>query len=349
MDSYIKSHEIPYKQRDEVVLASGGVNPELAESVASSLGIKLAEVELKRHANDELYARYEESIRGKDVYVIQSHATANGYRTEEAVNEHLYLVSAAAGSSAKSVTAVAPYLAHSRGDRKSKGREVVPAPLLIQFYEAAGVHTMMSIDLHSKPTAENFRGPGAYEHLTAQPEVRRSVVTHLGQSIEDCVVVAPDAGAVKSNKRHAEELSKANGHDIGVVFIGKERAPSDTTQISRSSEVAGVDGKDCLIFDDMIDGGGTMATAAETLKNSGARAVYVGATHAIFSGRAIETLLGSEIDRVFVTDTLPVEKAKAEMGDRLKVVEIGPLIGRAIYEMVTDGSISNIFDEQNYH
>lgn len=349
MSSSFKTFEIPPKQKDDIVLASGGANPDLADSIADSLGIEVADVELKRHANDELYARYNESVRGKDVFIVQSHASANGYKIEESVNEHFYLINAAAGSSAKSVTAIAPYLAHSRGDRKSKGREVVPAPLLIQFYEAAGVDTMMSVDVHSAQTTEHFRA-GAYDHLTAQPELRHAVSEYLGkEALSKCVVVAPDAGAVKNNNRHAEELSDSEeGLDIEVIFMGKERAREDSTQLQRGKEVSGVEDKICLTFDDMIDGGGTMVSAAEILKNSGAEKVYVGATHPVFSGQATEKLMRSEIDKVFVTDTLPVSEAQKEMGEKLQIVRVGSLIGRAIYENVTGGSISKLFQDQNH-
>jgi ribose-phosphate pyrophosphokinase len=205
---------------------------------------------------------------------------------------------------------------------------------------------MMSIDVHSPQTTEHFRR-GPYDHLTAQPELRAAVRKHLGEAAVNSVVVAPDAGAVKNNNRHAEELSKSIEADINVIFMGKERARDDSTILKRDKVIQGVEGKVCLTFDDMIDGGGTMISAADTLKNSGAREVYVAATHPIFSGNAAEKLLDSAIDRVFVTDTLPVEDAKGKMGERLEIVRIGPLIGRAIYENMTGGSISKLFDDQN--
>jgi len=344
----IKSFEIPPNQKQEVVLVSGGVNPELGESIAESLGVELAEVELKRHPNDELYARYENSVRGKSVFVVQSHATYGAYKLQEAVEEHLFMVSAAMDSSAKSVTAIAPYLAYSRGDRKSKGREIVPAPLLIQFFEVAGATTMMSLDVHSQQTTEHFRA-GSYDHLTAQPELRRAIAQRLGSSVLNSTVVAPDAGSVKNNNRHAEELSKTYDTDIEVIFMGKERAREDSTILTRGKKtVQGVDGKICLTFDDMIHGGGTAISAANILKESGAKEVIVAATHPVFSGDAPKRLAESVIDRVFVTDTLPIKKARDEMQEKLVVVPIGPLIGRAIYENLTGGSISKLFDDQNH-
>lgn len=349
--SYMRAFEIPPQQKNEVVIVGGGSNPELTASISESIGLEPAEVDLKRHANDELYARIDESIRGKDVFVVQSHCSNNGYKLSETVMEHMFLVSAAAGARARSVTAIAPYLAHSRGDRKSRGREVVPAPLVIQWFESAGKKTdfsMMSVDVHAQQTTENLR-TGTYEHLTAQPELRRAVRKFIGpEAIKRCVVISPDAGAVKNNNRHAQELSMDEGVDIDVIFMGKERAREDSTRLTRGALVGGVDGRICVTFDDMIDGGSTMVSAAEALKESGADKVYVAATHPVFSGSATDKLMNPAVDGVFVTDTLPVGRAKEVMGDKLQVVPIGPLIGRAIYEISTNGSISKLFDDQNH-
>jgi ribose-phosphate pyrophosphokinase len=358
MAGYIKTHEIPSKQHDDIVIASGGVNPDLADAAARSLGLEAASLDLKRHGNDELYSRFRDSVRGKKVYVIQSHASVNGYTTEEAINEHQYIVSAAAGSSAAGVMAIAPYFGHSRGERKSKGREAVPATLIIENFENAGRKTrfsMMSIDLHSPQTAQHLR-TGPYEHLTAQPNLREEARRFLGEQIKNCVVVAPDAGAVKNNNRHAEELTadlrQETGDqeiDIDVIFMGKERARDDSTKLSRTRFVYGVEGKICLTFDDMIASGGTMATAAETLKASGAEKVYVFGTHPVFTSETADNLMRKEIDGVFVTDSNPVsEKVRKQLGAKLRIVPIGPLIGRAIYEDFMDGSISKIFRDQNH-
>ncbi len=345
----LRSFEIPPNQKGEIVLASGGVNLGLGQSIAVSLGVELADVELKRHPNDERYVRYNESVRGKDVVIVQSHASNSGYLLDEAINEQKLLARTAKGSSARSVTVIAPYLGYSRSDRKARGREVAASSQVIEEFEIAGVSKMMSVDLHSQQTAEHFRA-GSYEHLTAQPLLRQAIEVHIGEKVLNSIVVAPDAGSVKNNNRHAEELSKTSTKDIEVAFMGKERPKGDSSNIIRANrEVAGVDGKTCLIFDDMIDGGSTMVSAAENLKNSGAKEIYIAATHPIFSGSAPFKLANSVIDRVFVTDSLPTKKAKKEMGDKLEVVQIGPLVGRAIYEIMTGGSISKLFDDQNHH
>jgi ribose-phosphate pyrophosphokinase len=364
MSSYIKSFEIPPDRQKEVVLASGGVNPELAETVASSLGVELTEVTRKRHGNGERYVRFDESVRGKDVFIIQSHATIERddpnktYTIEEALNEHLYMVSAAAGSSARSVMAIAPYLIHSRGDRKSKGREVVPGPLVIQFFEVAGMKTrfgMMSIDPHSQQTPEHLRS-GPYDSLTAQPELRRAVVEDIGlAAMHNSVIVAPDAGAMKRSVRHAREITKllrlrTENPEINIraLFMDKQRGNVDTSVIERGQEFTGVEGKICVSFDDLIGTGNTAATEAKDLKNAGAAAIYLAATHATFTPETVETLMNSEINKVILSDTLPIEEVVKEMGDRLIVVKTGQLIGRGIYENVVGGSITKMFDDQNH-
>lgn len=359
METQFHHSKLDDEDGERIVIASGGVNPDLAESVAETLGVELADVKLKRHPNDELYVRYNDSVRGKDVFVLQSHASIErgfegeeGYRkytAEEAMMEHAFLADAASKAASKSVTVIAPYLIHSRGDRKSRGRELVPAPLIVKFFEAAGVQAMMSLDLHSPQTAEHFR-KGTYDHLTAQPELRQAVSGYLGkEALKGCIIVAPDAGAMKNNERHGEEFNQDHNLNLDVVFIPKNRSKEDSSHILRNTKsIEGVENKICITFDDLIDSGNTLIGAADKLKESGATAVYVAATHPVLSGRAAEKLADSAIDKVFVTDTLPVRKAKNEMGDKLEVVPIGPLIGSAIYEIVTDGSISKIFRDQNH-
>jgi ribose-phosphate pyrophosphokinase len=217
---------------------------------------------------------------------------------------------------------------------------------------------MMSIDVHSPQTTELFRGE-TYDHLTATPEIRRAIVSSIGkEAVESCIVVAPDAGALKNNERQAVALGEAEGLHIDATFIPKERSKNNSKELKRVDKNSPmgklmhefVEGKVCLMFDDMIDSGGTIASAAEELKEYGAKEVYVGATHPILSGSAAEKLGRSAIDKVFLTDTLPINEDKREkMGDKLQVVPVGPLISRAIYEsVVPNGSISKLFDDQNH-
>lgn len=355
-ESATKTYPLPPANKDEVVLAGGGVNPELTQNVADLLEIHVAPVSRKRHGNGELDAHFEESVRGKDVYIIQSHASANGYTITEAVFEHQMLVQAASGSDANSVTAIAPYLGYSRGERKSRGRQAVPAILTIENYENAGRKSpkfrMLSVDLHAPQTSEHLR-TGPYEHLIAQEELRYAVVKNLGsEAVKNCVVVSPDAGAMKRTKRHAEEFSGIAGRKVRPLFIDKERSSDDTEDIQREAdEVLAkiVEGRICLTFDDMIASGGTSVTAAEHLKSYGAEAVIVAGVHATFTDKTVDNLKNPAVDKIFVTDSLPTEEAKLELGEKLQVVRIAPLIERAIYEIQTKGSISSIFDsDPNY-
>lgn len=326
------------------MLVSGEVYPELGESVAESLGLQLAPIEFKRHPNGELYVRYEDSVRGKDVFIIQAHATHNGLTAEEAVNQHRYLVRAAFGSDARSIAVIAPYLAHSRGDRKARGREVVPIADVIEGFEIAQANRMISVDLHSPQTQTIFRG-GPFDHLTAQPLLRHRIRQDITPETQDeYVVVAPDAGAVKNNNYHSREL------DLDIVYMNKERERENSTQLIADARlIGGVANKRCVIFDDMIDGGGTIVAAAERLKESGAKEISVAATHPVLSGSAVERLDDSPIDTIYLADTLPIEAAKEILKDRLQIVRVGPMIGRAIFEILTpDGSISSLFHDQNH-
>lgn len=346
------SKPLGYLERERSLLVSGGVNPALARDIAEeSLEVELGETELKRHGDGEMYARIISNVRGKDVFIIQSHKSANGYSIQDAIVEHQLLVQAAKDSDARNVTAVVPYLGYSRSDRKSKGREAVGAKWAIQGFENAGADRMISVDLHSPQTTNIFRGSNSYDHLIAGPELRFSFLQELGEkTIKNCVVVAPDEGALKLNSRHVEELSRLIGSDLPRAgFMPKDRGKSDSTSITRGGKIPGVEGKTALVVDDMIDGGSTMVSGANLLRESGANSVIVAATHAVFSGSATEKLMDDSIDKVFVTDTLPVEKAKEEMGDKLKIAPIYPVIGRAIFEILTPGgSISKLFDDQNH-
>lgn len=346
------SKPLGYQERERSLLISGNVNPSLARDVAEkSLEVDLGEVDLKRHEDGEIYARIISNVRGKDVFIIQSHKAANGYSVQDAIVEHQHLVQAAKDSDARKVTAVAPYLGYSRSDRKSKGREAVGAKWVILGFEHSGADRMISVDLHSPQTTNIFRGTNSYDHLIAGPELRFALLHQLGEeALRKCAVIAPDEGALKLNSRHSEELGRMISAKLPQAgFMPKDRSRSDSTSITRGGKVRGVKGKTALVFDDMIGGGGTMVSGARLLRESGAEGVIVAATHAVFSGNATEKLMDESIDHVFVTDTLPVEKAKEEMGDKLKVAPIYPVIGRAIFEILTPGgSISKLFDDQNH-
>ena len=341
------THVLPPEIEASTVLASGRAHPELAESIADSLKLDLAPMELKHHSNGELYVRYEESVRQKDVFIIQSHATNNGLRTEESINEQRYMARAAFGAGARSITIVAPYLGHGRGDRKARGREVIPIADVIEGFEMAKANRIMTVDMHSPQSQAIFRG-GSFDHLIAQPLLRQDLRRDYEGTLnpDQCIVVAPDEGSVKNTRHHARKL------ELPRIYLDKERDKSDSTQLmtdNAATYLGEVAGKTCLMFDDMIDTGGTLVTQAVRLKEAEASEVIVLATHGVFSGKARENLANEGIDRIYVTDTLPTKEAEAALGDKLRVVSVGPMIGRAIYEnLIPGGSISALYEDANH-
>lgn len=327
--------------KDNIYLASGFAHPELAGDIAQYLDIAQGAVEDKIHPNGEVYARYGESVRGKHVFIVQSHIKTEKSSVNDAIMEQCLLADAARSSSAAEITAVSPYLAYMRQDRKSRGREPIGARVLIDQLAAAGINRILTIDMHAPQSQAIFRGP--FDHLTAQRAIEKSMVSDLEQyNHDDLVVVAPDAGASKLAQTHQRHL------DTDILHMAKQRKRGDSQNITRDERVPEADGRVCMVFDDMIDTAGTLVTAAEALRNSGAQAVYVGASHGVFSEPALERLQGAPIDRIYVTDTYPQTKAKEVLGDRLQVVSVAPIIGQAILEIVMNGSISRLFDDENY-
>ncbi len=295
------------------------------------------------YANGELYSRYEASVRGKHVFIVQSHI-GNASRNTDingAIMQQALLADAARSSSAAEITAVSPHFGYTRQERKSRGREPIAMRIMIDLLAISGVNRIVTADMHSPGAQAIFRGP--FDHLTAQPLLRRAIIEEIKDfNRDDCMVIAPDAGASKQAERHRRELGTS------MLYLAKMRDPSEPQKLHREEKVPEAEGRVCLVFDDMIDTAGTIVSAAEALKNSGAKAVYVAATHPVFSDPAIARLQDSPIDKILVTDTLPTETASEELGDRLRVVSIVPIIARAIIEIVQHGSISEIFDEQNY-
>jgi len=329
--------------KERICIVGGLAHPELAVSIAKELGTDLEEVNAKLHPNGEIYSRYENSIRGKHVIIIQSHVKNNEITVNDALMQQLLLVDAARSSSAREITAVTPYMAYTRQDHKDKGREPIGARVVIDQLATSGADRIVAVDMHASQTQGLFRGP--FDHLTAQPVLREAVweevIEHAGYDKSDCMVIAPDAGAAKMAKRHSKRLGTA------LMFMDKTRDIDNNQKITREAKAPEADGRVCLIFDDMIDTAGTLVTAAEVLKNSGAKAVYAAATHGFFSDPAFDRINGSPLDKVFITDTFPMATAETELGDRLQVVSIAPKIGEALIQILTNGSVSQVFDREN--
>ena len=311
-----------------LVIVSGRAHPQLAVDIASELGTELVETDTRTFANGEIYARFGESIRGTDVFIIQSHTSP----INEWLMEQLIMVDAAKRASAKRITVVAPFYPYARQDKKSRGREPISARLVADLFKAAGANRIMSVDLHAAQIQGFFDGP--VDHLFAMPVL----LEHFRKSVdsETLTVVSPDMGRV----RVADIWSDKLGAPLAIIH--KRRDPRVANQVSVHEIVGQVEGRDCLLVDDLIDTGRTIVKAAEALKARGAKSVIVGATHAVFSDPAVEILQSDFIDSVVVTDTLPLDDSKR--WDRLTVLPIAPLIARAIHEVFDDGSVTSMFD-----
>jgi ribose-phosphate pyrophosphokinase len=310
-----------------LVIVSGRAHPQLAEDVAAELESELVPTETRTFANGEIYARYGDSIRGADVFVIQSHTSP----INEWLMEQLIMIDAAKRASAKRITVVAPFYPYARQDKKGRGREPISARLVADLYKAAGADRIMSVDLHAAQIQGFFDGP--VDHLFAMP-----VLLEEFQKLDKSTltVVSPDMGRV----RVADVWSDKLGAPLAIIH--KRRDPKVANQVSVHEIVGEVEGRVCLLVDDLIDTGGTIVKAAEALKKQGALGVVVAATHAVFSDPAVERLQSEFIDSVVVTDTLPIPPEKR--WDRLTVLPIAPLIARAIHEVFDDGSVTSMFD-----
>lgn len=316
--------------KKRLVLVSGRTHPGLAQEIAEYLGTGLVPTNIVQFANSELYVRFDESIRGCDAFVIQAHDRP----VNESLMEQLLMVDALKRASAKRITAVIPCYPYARQDKKHRGREPISARLVADMFKAAGADRIMSVDLHSPQIQGFFDGP--VDHLFAQPILLR----HFAQQpFENLTIVSPDMGRVKVADQWSDRL------DAPLAIIHKRRDPLVPNQATAHEIVGSVEGRTCLIVDDLIDTGGTILAAARALREHGAEHVVVAATHAVFSAPAVERLSSSEIDQVVVTNTLPIGPEK--MFPSLTVLSIAPLISQAIHEVFEDGSVTSMFDGQS--
>jgi ribose-phosphate pyrophosphokinase len=324
--------ELVTKKR--LTIVAGRVNQELAQEVAERLSLGLAPLPIAEFANGEIHCKYGESIRGADLFIFQSHCSTSEMSVNDALMEHLIMVDAAKRASAKRITVVAPFYGYGRQDRKAEGREPITAKLLANMFEVAGAKRIISVDLHSGQIQGFFDGP--VDHLTAMPVLVDWMANNLP---EDLVVVSPDAGRVKVAERYANQLHA----DLAIVHKRRVRGAKNTVE---AKEVVGeVAGRTCVLIDDMIDTAGTICAAAEQLVERGATAVYCAATHGVFSGPAIDRLKNSVIEKVVITNTLPLPQEKSI--DKIEVLSAAGIIADAIDAVFEDTSVSEIFDGQN--
>jgi ribose-phosphate pyrophosphokinase len=319
----------PISKRLEIY--SGRSNPELGLAIASVLDMEQGAPNLTDFASGETYCRYEESIRGADVFIIQTHSAP----VNNSIMEQLIMIDAAKRASAKHITAVIPYYGYSRQDRKAREREPISAKLLADMLEKAGADRVMTMDLHSPQIQGYFDCP--VDLLTAMPVL----IDHFRDNIpEDTVIVAPDSGRAKVAERYGNHLQA----DIAVIHKRHDRNVKNSVKATRL--IGEVAGRACLIIDDMIDTAGTMCAAAELLMEKGAREVIAAGTHGILSDPAVERLDNSVISRLIVTDTLP-QNENARRLSKLSVVTAAPIIAAAIKAVFTEESITDIFHGDN--
>lgn len=316
--------------RKRLEIYSGRSHPKLASDVAMHLDVSLGQVDLKEFADGEIYCRFGESIRGKDIFIIQSHA----YPVNTAIFEQLNMIDAAKRASAKRITAVCPYYGYSRQDRKSSGREPITAKLVADMLAAAGADRIIGVDLHSGQIQGFFDGP--VDHLTAMPVL----IDYLRQnSTENTVIVAPDAGRVKVASRFSLYL------DMELAFVHKRRPRGKANVVEALDVVGDVEGKRCVIIDDMIDTASTICAAAELLMKHGADEVWAMATHGVLSDPATKRLAEAPITKVVITDTLPLLPERKI--DKIEVLSVASVIAQAIGAIFEDTSVSDIFGGEN--
>ncbi len=314
-----------------LVLFSGWGYPELADRISDRLEVPMGEVELRQFSGGEVYARYKESIRGADVFIVQSLA--------EPVNRHLMqlltMIDAARRASAERIVAVIPWFAYSRQDRKTKPREPITARLVANMIQVAGADRVMTMDLHVGQIEGFFSFP--VDHLTAMHAFVDHFIVQGFKDADDAVVVAPDTGEVKVAKRLADRLG------LPWVIVNKIRNQPGESEVTHV--IGDVRGKRVILVDDIIDTAGTLVNAAERLIQEGATKAYAAATHPVFSGPAYERIQASNLKEVVVTDTLPLKPGEPQ--DKIRVLTIAPILASTIRNVFSDESVSGVFMGEN--
>jgi ribose-phosphate pyrophosphokinase len=311
---------------------AGRSSTDLGARISDKLGIDLGEVTLKTFANGEIYVRFEESVRGADVFLVQSTSAP----VNDSLMELLIMIDAAKLASAHRINAVIPWYGYSRQDKKSAPREPITAKLVAEILQAAGVDRVLTMDLHAGQVQGFFRVP--VDHMTAIPLLVEHVEErrHRGD-LDNLVVVSPDAGRAKLANHVAEKL----GADLAVLT--KQRPEHNAAEVTLL--VGDVAGKDAILIDDMIDTAGTLVAGADTIRQAGARRIFAAAVHGLFSGPAFERLVASEIEEVVVTDTIALPPHAPR--DLIKVVSVARILADSVHNVFCDESVSEIFAGEN--
>ena len=321
------------------MIFSGTANRPLAEEVCEHLGMRLSQVEISTFANSESYARFSDSVRGCDAFIIQSISDP----VDHHVMQHMIMIDALKRASAKRITAVAPLFPYSRQDRKARGREPITAKLVADMYEAAGADRVISVDLHTGQIQGFFDVP--FDHLLAMPMLADYFAHNILNDIDDVAIVSPDSGGVRLADKWAQHLNDFHGIEGQVAFLHKQRS-KDQRNVSKTRSVVGqVEGKVCVVVDDMIDTAGTLCQGVEVLLEAGATEVYAAATHPLLSEPAVDRIKNSPLKQLVVTNTLPLPSEK--QFDKLTVLSIAPTIANTIKAVFEEGSVSELFHGEN--
>ncbi|GGL44961.1 ribose-phosphate diphosphokinase [Nocardia jinanensis] len=312
-----------------LMLFAGRSHPELAEQVAKELDVHVTPQIAREFANGEIFVRFEESVRGSDAFVLQSFpAPLNQWLMEQ-----LIMIDALKRGSAKRITAILPFYPYARQDKKHRGREPISARLVADLLKTAGADRIVTVDLHTDQIQGFFDGP--VDHMHAQLQLAEYVRTNY--SLNNITVVSPDSGRVRVAEKWADSLNGAP-----LAFIHKTRDPLVPNQVKSNRVVGSVEGRTCILIDDMIDTGGTIAGAVNVLREAGAGDVVIAATHGVLSAPAAERLASCGAREVVVTNTLPITEDKKF--PQLTVLSIAPLLARTIREVFENGSVTGLFN-----
>jgi ribose-phosphate pyrophosphokinase len=322
---------------NNLMLFSGRGNPELCEEIASHLGIVPGKVDLSTFANGEIYCKYDESVRGANVFILQSHTPPINDR----IFEQMIMIDAAKRASASEITAICPFYGYSRQDRKASGREPITARLVADMMEAAGADRVIAIDLHTGQIQGFFNKP--VDHLTAVP----ILAEYLSKKVSgEVTVVSPDAGGGKLARKFAKCFA-AYGQASELAFVDKRRPEGKHNAVVAETVVGNIEGRSCILVDDMIDTAGTITAATQLLKDKGAKEVFIAATHGVFSAPAAQRLSDSGAKEVVVTNSLPLPQDGQDFSG-VKVVSIGKLFADAVKQVYEKGSVSELFTVSNF-
>lgn len=330
-------------QKEQIALVSGRIHPELAEGIADYLGTELDPITLGDFPNGEIGVKYENNIRDRDVFVIQTHYQTPDFDLHRGIMEQSLMIDAARRADARSVTAVVPQSGYGRQDRKADGRVPISAAVVYQRYLGAA-DRIVGVDLHSQQAQGFVVDEKPFVVLTAFNALTSAArdTIPVGQE-EDWLVVSTDAGGAKLAEDWSDEL------EIDFVGLSKIRKRGDSSQFSDAEmAVPDLTGRHVFIVDDMVDTGGTVARSAQKMKDANAERIVFVATHGLFSGKALETMYDSEIDEIIVANTVPTSDAEQALGERIKVVNVAPDIGAGILQVVTGGSVSALFNNRNH-